>query len=78
MSGCVLAVLYNMAEVLLCAEDVQAIITGIATHPEALASVAQLISQANQRNESYPPQQQQPTQQPTKSNSRKLLSTASS
>jgi len=38
-----------MAEVLLRAEDVQAIITEIATHPEALALVAQLISQANLR-----------------------------
>jgi len=68
-----------MAEVSLRAEDVQAIITGIATHPEALASVAQLISQANpranQRNESDP-LQQQPTQQPTNSDLRKFLTTA--
>jgi len=69
-----------MAEVSLCLEDVQAIITGIATHPGVMALVAQLMgnvrtqSQENLQNAVHPnttgndtgsQQQQQPQHCPT-------------
>ena len=58
-----------MAEVSLHPEDVQAIITGIATHPEALASVAQLISHVNQGNSTVPPRQLHREEQPPQQSS---------
>ena len=62
-----------MAEVSLHPEDVQAIITGIATHPEALASVAQLISHVNQGNSTVPPRQLHREEQPQQQSSQQPL-----